>query len=158
MLALIQGSWVLLSSGKAGDGDGHHRHPSRGWVGSGHHCRCQRAGAGVVVAAVVPGQCWGWEVVVVAGVGVIAGGGGHQWAVMLILVLPWLLLSAAGWCASSTPSGCCSQRESFHPRAASQRRSSAAGPVEYPPCLESSPWRCRSCQKTQPQGWLSFPG
>ena len=39
--------------------------------------------------------------------------------------------SVAGWCALSTPSGHCSQRGSFHPQ--------AAEPVEYLPCLESSP-------------------
>ena len=68
---------------------------------------------------------------------IIAGGGCshccwgvHQWVVALILDLTWLLLSAAGWFMLSSCSGHCSQRESFHPQAASQRRSSAAGLVE----------------------------
>jgi len=61
-----------MSSGKAGT-DGHHCHPPEAGGGSGHRCHChQRAGAGVVVAVVVPEQHRDWGVVVIAGVGVVA--------------------------------------------------------------------------------------
>merc|ERR1712004_167689 len=38
-----------------------------------------------------------------------------------------------------TPSGCCSRRGSFRPRAACQRRSTSAGPGGCPPCPGSWP-------------------
>merc|ERR1711868_139984 len=40
-----------------------------------------------------------------------------------------------GW----TPSGCCNQRGSYHPRAASRRRSASAGQGGSPPCPGSWP-------------------
>merc|ERR1712223_616076 len=53
-----------------------------------------------------------------------------------------------GW----TPSGCCSRRGSFRPRAACQRRSTSAGPGGCPPCPGSWPSRSRWCRRARPQG------
>merc|ERR1712079_389890 len=52
----------------------------------------------------------------------------------------------------STPSECCNRTRFVRPPTACQRRSSAAGPAEYPPYLGSWPSHCQWCQRPRIQG------
>ena len=55
--------------------------------------------------------------------------------------------------ATWTPSGCCNRPTFCRLLTAYRRKSIAADPAGYLPCLGSSPWHCRWCRKTRLPTW-----